>query len=88
MEKIPDRLRGLDIQRVKINVYFIDGRVSSYYVDNGEKAREHAHAIITKGWRNVSNGIMEYYPIHKIDKVTFDDPKDMLSEKYEGQANG
>ena len=68
-------------QKTKINVYLQDGRVYSYFVSSPIKAREHAHQIIMTGWRNVDSGIMEYYPVHQVLKVTFEDPKDLLSEK-------
>lgn len=68
-----------------INVYLQDGRVLRYEVSSPEKAREHAHRIVTTGWRNTTDGIMEYYPVHQVLKVTFTDPKDLLSEKYEGR---
>jgi hypothetical protein len=70
----------------KINVYMQDGRVFNYEVANPIKAREHAHRIVTLGWRNVVDGIMEYYPVHQVLKVTFEDPKDDLSQKYEGKS--
>lgn len=70
---------------VKITVYLQDGRTPSYLVADGQKAREHAHRIITQGWRNVTDGIMEYYPIHQIVKVAFPKPLDELSEKYEAR---
>ena len=72
-------------QKTKITVYMQDGRTFSYMVADGAKAREHAHAIITTGWRNVTNNMMEYYPVHKISKVTFKDPQDKLSKDYEGK---
>ena len=68
---------------VKINVYMQDGRVFSYEVINAVKAREHAHRIVTLGWRIMTDGVMEYYPVHQVLKVTFPDPKDELSLKYE-----
>lgn len=68
---------------VKISVYMQDGRVFNYEVADGKKAREHAHRIITTGWRNANEqGIMEYYPVHQVLKVTFIDPADELSTKY------
>jgi len=69
----------------KISVYLQDGRVLNYDVADGQKAREHAHRIVTQGWRNVANGVMEYYPTHQVLKVTFEDPKDALSAKYEAK---
>lgn len=71
---------------VTITVYMNDGRCFNYEVEDSIKAREHAHRIINFGWRNVTTeGIMEYYPTHMINKVTFPDPKDMLSKKYEAK---
>lgn len=70
----------------KINVYLQDGRVFSYDVVDSVKAREHAHRIITLGWRNVANGMMEYYPVHQVVKVTFEEPDDMMAKKYEGSG--
>jgi hypothetical protein len=69
-----------------LNVYMQDGRVFEYDVESGAKAREHAHRIITTGWRNVTNGIMEYYPVHQVLKVTWDYEEDLLGQKYEGQV--
>jgi hypothetical protein len=69
----------------QINVYMQDGRVFSYEVADATKAREHAHRIITTGWRNVVNEVMEYYPVHQVLKVTFADPQDYMSKKYEGK---
>jgi hypothetical protein len=70
---------------VEIKVYLQDGRVFKYTVEDSVKAREHAHRIINCGWRNVVTGVMEYYPIHQILKVTFPDPNDELSKKYEAK---
>jgi hypothetical protein len=69
----------------KIKVYMEDGRVFTYNVADRTKAREHAHRIVNYGWRVVVNGIMEYYTTHQVTKVTFGDPKDYLSKKYEGE---
>lgn len=70
-----------------INVYMQDGRVFNYQVANVAKAREHAHRIITEGWRNVTDGVMEYYPTHQVLKVTFNYEEDFLGTKYEAQLN-
>lgn len=71
---------------VKVSVYLIDGRVSSYKVSSFEKAREHAHRIVNYGWRNVEGEVMVYYPTWQILKVTWpvDDGADLLAKKYEG----
>ena len=70
-----------------LNLYMQDGRVFRYKVTDSAKAREHAHRIITTGWRNVTNGIMEYYPVHQVLKVTFGYEEDLLGTKYEAQLN-
>lgn len=72
---------------MKVNVYMQDGRVFNYEVKDAVKAREHAHRIVTLGWRNVTDDVMEYYPVHQVLKVTFDDPKDKMSKDYEGKAS-
>lgn len=70
-------------EKTLIKVYMQDGRVFGYYVANECKAREHAHRIITTGWRNVEEGVMCYYPVHQILKVKFDMPdKDLLAGIY------
>jgi hypothetical protein len=67
----------------EILVYMQDGRVFSYNVNGASKAREHAHRIITEGWRNNEEGVMCYYPVHQVLKVKFDMPdKDMLAGAY------
>ena len=80
--KLPER----EDVMIKINVYMQDGRVFIYEVKDAVKAREHAHRIINYGWRNVTDGVMEYYPVHQILKVTFDCPKDYMSNKYEAKV--
>jgi len=72
-------------EKVEISVYMQDGRVFKYLVSDSVKAREHAHRIINYGWRNSTNKIMEYYPVHQILKVTFPDPEDFMSKTYEGK---
>jgi len=68
-----------------INVYMQDGRVLKYDVANGTKAREHAHRIVTQGWRNVTDDVMEYYPVHQVLKVTFAYEEDYMGTRYERQ---
>jgi predicted Zn-dependent protease len=52
-----------------ISVYLDDGRVFNYTVESAEKAREHAYAIATTGYRHCVPGILEHYPAHRISKV-------------------
>lgn len=52
-----------------IHIYLDDGRVFEYEVSNPDKAREHASAIINTGYRHTAEGVLEYYPPHRILKV-------------------
>ena len=71
---------------VEISVYMQDGRVFNYEVEDAIKTREHAHRIVNYGWRNVVKRVMEYYPVHQILKVTFSNPDDKMSNKYESKV--
>ena len=73
---------------ILIKVYLQDGRVFSYGVEDAVKAREHAHRICNYGWRNAVNGVMEYYPVHQVLKVTWPSPSDEMAVKYEGKSHG
>jgi hypothetical protein len=70
---------------IDVNVYMQDGRVFTYQVSDAIKAREHAHRIVNYGWRNAINGVMEYYPVHQVLKVTWPASADYMSSKYKGQ---
>jgi hypothetical protein len=83
MEDFAVWVKFMEVNMTKINIYLQDGRVFSYDVVDPIKAREHAHRIVTLGWRNVVNGMMEYYPIHQVLKVTFAEPEDLMAQKYE-----
>ena len=52
-----------------INVYLDDGRVFEYPVEGAGKAREHAGAIVATGYRHSNDGVLEWYPPHRIVKV-------------------
>lgn len=54
---------------MKIQIYLDDGRVFSYKVNDAEKVREHASAIIMGGYRHNNGKIFEHYPPHRILKV-------------------
>lgn len=69
---------------VDILVYMQDGRVFQYKVHDCASAREHAHRIVTQGYRSAVDGVMEYYPVHQILKVKFEICEDdYLAGKYE-----
>jgi len=56
---------------ITMQVYLVDGRVFEYDIEGTEdKIREHAHAIISNGYRH-SDGktFFEAYPPHSILKV-------------------
>lgn len=52
-----------------IAVYMDDGRVFEYETADPLKGREHAHAIITTGYRHSEGDDLEWYPPHRITKV-------------------
>lgn len=52
-----------------INVYLDDGRVFAYDVTTADKAREHASAIVSGGYRHNDGETFEHYPPHRISKV-------------------
>ena len=54
---------------MKVSVYLDDGRVFDYDVANAMKGREHAHAIITTGYRHTEDKDLEWYPPCRILKV-------------------
>jgi len=54
---------------IKIAVYLDDGRVFEYATSGPDKAREHAFAIVTTGYRHTTDGCLEHYPPHRILKV-------------------
>ncbi len=71
---------------VSIIVYMQDGRTFSYKVKDSIKAREHAHRIVTTGWRNIEDDIMCYYPTHQVLKVKFKmEKKDKLATEYQAR---
>lgn len=52
-----------------IRVYLDDGRVFEYDVASHDKAREHAHAIASTGYRHNDGTTFEVYPPHRISKI-------------------
>lgn len=71
---------------IKMFIYFKNGNVHVYEVDNVWKAREHAEKIWTTGYRMRVGKRMEWYGSHWIDKICWDAPEgDYLSEKYLGK---
>ena len=68
---------------MEIYIYFKNGNVFNYEVENTIKAREHSEKIWTFGFRaNVGNRI-EWFGPHYIDKICWDRQGDSyLEEKY------
>lgn len=56
-----------------MQVYMVDGRVFEYQLESLSKIIEHAHAIVTKGYRHQGHGeeIEEWYPPHAILKLKY-----------------
>lgn len=67
-----------------IQVYLDDGRVFEYKVENEEKVREHASAIIATGYRHNDGKVFEHYPPHRILKVKSSE----ISTKYIDTVKG
>lgn len=73
-------------EEYKINVYIDDGRVFTYPVKTESSAREHASAIVTSGYRSVTDGCFTYYPVHRVLKVTV--TGGTISTKYPDTVRG
>lgn len=68
---VPEKLTEPWPTRPTVSVYLDNGVVFDYRVDNPMKGREHAHAIITTGYRHTPEGSsdLEWFPPHRILKV-------------------
>ncbi|MDO8504344.1 MAG: hypothetical protein Q7S36_00625 [Candidatus Liptonbacteria bacterium] len=70
-----------------VQTYLDDGRVFSYEVPNASKAREHAAAIVSGGYRhNDGKGEFEHYPPHRILKVKVG--PGIVPTKYPDEVSG
>ena len=68
---------------MKIYIYFKNGNVFDYEIENAIKAREHAEKIFLTGFRVAINNRHEWYGSHYIDKICWDGPDETyLSLKY------
>lgn len=58
-------------EQCKVSVYIDSGVVFEYKVSGVSKGREHAHAIITGGYRHTPEHTddLEWFPPHRIVKV-------------------
>ena len=68
--------------KMKLYVYFKNGNVFTYEVENIIKAREHAEKIWQTGFRQKIGNRLEWFGIHYIDKICWDWKEDFLSKKY------
>lgn len=66
-----------------VYIYFKNGNVHTYKVENQFKAREHAEKIWTTGFRAKVGSRMEWFGPHYIDKICWDWEEDYLAKKYE-----
>ena len=72
---------------IAVYVYFFNGNVDRYTVENVWKAREHAEKIWSTGYRMRVGGRMEWFGPHYIDKICWDEEvPDYMSEKYESST--
>jgi len=68
----------------KVQVYLDDGRVFEYEVENEEKVREHASAIVKGGYRHNDGKVFEHYGPHRILKVKSSGISTMYLDKVRG----
>lgn len=68
---------------IKIYVYYKDGRVFIYEVENAEKAREHAWMIKQHGYRHKVGDRHEWDNPDKVDKICWDNDDTYLAKKYD-----
>jgi hypothetical protein len=69
---------------VTIYVYFKNGNVYTYEVEDQWKAREHADKIREFGFRARVGDRLEWFGPHYVDKICWDIvEEDYLSDKYE-----
>ena len=71
---------------VKIYVYIDTGNVFTYEVEDEAKAREHAAAIIATGYRSIrktNTEHMDWFPPHRINKVTLKLDKSSTSKYFD-----
>ena len=69
---------------INIFVYFKNGNVFKYEVDDAGKAREHAAKIFEAGYRVKIGQRHEWFGAHYIDKVCWDgEDTTYLAKKYD-----
>lgn len=68
---------------MRIYIYFKNGNVFQYEVENCEKAREHAEKIWTTGYKVKIGSRHEWFGPHYLDKICWDgEDTTYLAEKY------
>ena len=70
---------------IEMRIVIDDGTVYRYKVKTISNAREHAHKIMTQGFRSDSPNGMKCYPVHRISHIEFNVPEgkeDELMHKY------
>jgi hypothetical protein len=63
-------MEATDTTKYIIKTYIDDGRVFYYEVNTSNSVLEHSTAIIQYGYRHNDGNVFEYYPPHRILKVT------------------
>ncbi len=72
---------------INIYIYFKNGNVDIYPVENIWKAREHAEKIWKGGYRMMVGSRMEWFGADWIDKICWDAlGEDYLQAKYESNV--
>jgi hypothetical protein len=77
------RTQGIYTNKVQMYIYFKNGNVFTYFVEDQKKAREHAAKIWESGYRTVIEQRMEWFGPGYIDKICWDvQENDFLGNKY------
>ena len=61
----------MGIKTGTLYIYFKDGRVFSYVVADAAQARAHMGKIWETGYRSTSDGTLQWYGPHYIDKIKY-----------------
>ncbi len=68
-----------------VKVYLKSGVVFEYEINDPNKGREHAHKIMTEGYRHNDGKVFEWFGPHHIDKIKIEPaPETHYPDKMSG----
>ena len=73
---------------MRLVIYFKDGRVFEYSVSKGTDARAHMSKIWETGYRSTSDGTLQWYGPHYIDKMKYIPDQDEVLSNYPDEVRG